>query len=60
MISIFDLLILKKLFPLCLSVVEPVAVRKERIISIRDLGVTVVTRDFSWIIKHGKIQFKDL
>ena len=43
-----------------LSVVEPVAVRKERIISIRDLGVTVVTTDFSWIIKHGKIQFKDL
>ena len=44
----------------CLSVVEPVAVRKERIISFRDLGVTVVARDFSWIIKHGKIQFKDL
>ena len=34
------------------------AVRKERIITIRDLGVTVVTRDYSWIIKHGKIQFK--
>ena len=31
------------------------AVRKERIITIRDLGVTVVTRDYSWIIKHGKI-----
>ena len=44
----------------CISVVEPVAVRKERIISFRDLGVIVVTRDFSWIIKHEKIQFKDL
>ena len=43
-----------------LSVVERVTVRKERIISFRDLGVIVVTRDFSWIIKHEKSQFKDL
>ena len=48
------------MIPPCLSVVEPVAVRKERIISFRDLGVIVVTRDFSWIIKHEKSQFKDL
>ena len=32
--------------------------QEERIISIKDLGV--LTRDFSWIMKDGKIQLKDL
>ena len=57
-ISLFDLLILILTNYFSLPFRRTSGCEKKTIITIRDLGVTVVTRDFSWIIKHGKIQFK--